>query len=498
MSRQWSLNPLVLFRRRYRSAIDQVEQDLTNGAPGLPQPGSWTKRLTQVILVSLTAGLGWSIFARIDVVIITRGKLDPISQSQAVQSKAGGVVAAVLVQEGDRVKQGQLLLQLDKTEQLNQLQTLLLQQDQLVKEAAVLQIAQQGEPLATLQQSGVNIPPELINRVQTRLLLVAQLTGDPSNLSAEQFQRYELFQKQLGDRLSIGDLQQSGLQTQVAQIENQTAKTDFQFQVEQELLTQLQPLVEQGAISRTDFLRRAIDVNELQSQLNQGELRKQELQVAQLQSAVEGDQVITNLDQNLQQQLAALDAEFDATIQQNQRQLVTIESQIKQSQTTLLGQDLRSPVDGVVFDQEARLPGLVAQPGQPLLKVVPNESLVARVLVANVDISNVRVGMPVDIRVDAYPFAEFGSIQGIISKVGREAVPSGSQGALPQGSQSAGESFFPIEIRLDQQALSKNGEQLVLVPGMTLAANIKVRQRAPISYVSEELTKAIDAMQSVK
>ncbi|MBD3881827.1 HlyD family type I secretion periplasmic adaptor subunit [Phormidium tenue FACHB-886] len=490
MTRRWLLNPVGSFRRRYQTALDQVEQDLTSGAPGLPQPGTWTKRLTQVILISLTAGLGWSIFARIDVVIVTRGKLDPVSQSQAVQSKTSGVVAAVLVQEGDRVKQGQLLLQLDKTEMLNQLEALLLQQDQLVKEIAVLQIAQQGEPITKLQQSGARIPPELFNRVQTRMLLVAQLTGDPSNLSPEQFQRYALFEKQLIDRLSINDLQQSSLQTQVAQIEAQTAKTDFQFQVEQELLSQLQPLLQQGAISRTDFLRRAIDVNELRSQLNQSELQKQELQVSQMQSAVEGDQVIVNLYQNLQQQLAQLDAEFGATIQENQRQLVSVEAQLKQVQNTLKTLDLRSPVDGMIFDLEAKLPGAVAQSGQPLLQVVPDESLVARVQVANADIANIRVGMPVDIRVDAYPFTEFGSVKGIISKVGSEATAPSPQ--------SAGQTFFPIEIRLDQQALSRNNEQFLLVPGMTLAANIKVRQRAPISYVSEELIKAIDSMQSVK
>ena len=490
MSRRWSFSPLGLVKRQYRSAIDQVEQDLTSGAPGLPQPGGWTKRLTQVILVGLTAGLGWSILARVDVVISTRGKLDPVSQSQAIQSKTGGVVVAVLVQEGDHVKQGQLLVQFDKTELLNQLKALLLQQDQLVKETAVLQIAQQGEPIATLQQSKANIPPELINRVQTRLLLVAELTGDPSNLSPEQFQRYQLFEQQLTDRMSISDLQQSGLQTQVAQVEAQTHKTDFQFRVEQELMSQLHPLVEQGAISRTDYLRRAIDVNDLQNQLNQSQLQRQQLQVSRMQTAVEGDQVINNIYQGLQQQLSEMDAKFDDTIQANQRQLVSVNSQLKQSQTSLKSQDLRSPADGLVFGLEAKLPGVVVQPGQPVLQVVPNESLVARVQVANADIGNIRVGMPVDVRVDAYPFTEFGAVKGVISKIGSEAVTPSPQ--------SVGQTFFPIEIRLEQQMLSHGNKRGALVPGMTIGANIKVRQRAPISYVSEELVKAIDGMKAVK
>jgi HlyD family secretion protein len=486
--RHWLFNPVGTMQMRYQKAIEQIEQNLDAGALSLPQPAPWTKRLTQVILIGLTAGIGWSIVARIDVVVDARGKLEPISQSQTIQSEVGGVVTAILVREGEQVKQGQLLMQLDKTALLNQLKSLLQQQEQLVAEVAVLRTARQGQSIEALSQQ-ILIPPELRHRVQTRLLLVAQLTGEPASLTPEQRQRYDLFQQQIADFQSIRQLEGSGSQTQIAELESQLAATEFQFNVEQELLTQLQPLLREGAISRTDFLRRAIGVNSLQSQLNQDRLQKRQLQLSQLQTQVESRQQIAATYQQLQQQLAALDAEFDATIQNSQRQLIQITSQVNQVQIDLEQQDLRAPVDGVVFDLGPKLPGAVAQPGQALLQVVPSESLIARVQVENADIANIRTGMPVDVRIDAYPFTEYGSVAGVVTKIGSEAVATG---------QNTGQTVFPIEVRLDQQFLDRQSEQFTLVPGMSLVANIKVRERAPISYVTEELTRAIDKMQSVR
>ncbi|NJL22625.1 MAG: HlyD family type I secretion periplasmic adaptor subunit, partial [Leptolyngbyaceae cyanobacterium SM1_3_5] len=470
-------------------AIDRVEENLDDSALSLPQPAAWTLRLTQVILVGLTAGAVWSIVARVDVVVDAQGKLEPISQSQAIQSRVGGVVTAVLVREGEQVDQGQLLMQLDKTTQLNQLKALLPQQEQLVAEIAVLRTARRGGSIESVANQ-VRVSPELIHRAQDRMLLVAQLSGNPVGLNAQQRQRYELFQRQIRDRLALNQLAGSSLNTQIAGIDTQINEREYQSQVESELLTRLQPLVSQGAISRTDFLRRTVDVNTLQSQLNQDRLQRRNLQLNQLQTQVEGRQVVASVYQDLQRQLGELDAEFDSTIQSSQRQLIQVNSQLEQVKADLDQQDLRAPADGVVFDLQAKLPGVVAQPGQELLQVVPSESLIARVQVANADIANIRVGMPVDVRVDAFPFTEFGSIDGVVSKVGSEAIATDSQ--------TPGQTVFPVEVRLDQQFLQQQSEQSVLVPGMTLVSNIRVRERAPISYVTEELTKAIDRMRAVR
>ena len=489
MRPRWLLNPFAIFKKQYQVSLKQIEQNINQEAISLPTPAAWTKQLTFIVLVGLSAGITWSALVRIDVVIDAQGKLEPLSQSQAVQSKVGGVVTSIMVREGQQIKQGQLLMQLDKTPLLNQLQALLWQRDQMVKETAVLRMARQGTSIEALQHQ-VTLSPELINRVQARLLLIAQLSGDASALAPPQRRQYELFQQQLQNRLAVNQLQGSNLETQISGVDAQLSKTDFQFKVEQELLTNLRPLMEEGAIPRTVFLQRVVDVNTLQNQLQQDQFQKRQLQLNHLQLQAQERQAVTELYQDLQRQLASLDTEFDSTIEKNQRELVQINSQLNQVQMDLKNQDLRASVDGVIFNLGPKLPGVVAEPGQILLQIVPNESLIARVHVANSDIANLQVGMPVDVRIDAYPFTEFGSVQGAVTKVGREALKVDGTGL--------GQTVFPVEIRLNQQFLERGTKRFNFVPGMSLMANIKVRERAPISYVTEELIKALDAMRSVQ
>lgn len=478
-----------LLQKQYQNRLRQIEQNLEQQATSLPAIAPWTQHLTQVLLLGIAIGAGWSVLARVDVVVNAEGKLEPVSQSQVIQAKSGGTVTAVLVQEGDPVEQGQLLLQLDKTALYNQLQALLMQRKQLVEETAVLRLSRQNQSLATLQEHAPQLSPELVSRIQTRMLLVAKMTGDPSGLDAEQRQRYVLFQQQLRDRQSINQLSNSGLQAQISAIDTQLAQTNFQLGVEQELLTRLQPLLDEGAISRTDYLRRVVDVNALQNQSNQHQLQKRQLEISRVQTDVAASSLETDIQQELQRQLATLDADFDATIKENQRQLIQITAQINQIETDLKNQDLRAPIDGVVFDLGPKLPGVVTQSGQTLLNVVPDEALIVRVNVLNSDIANIRVGMSVDVRVSAYPFTEYGSIPGTVTQIGSEALSLEGQGQ---------QTVFPVEVRLDQQFLERGNQRFSLNPGMSAVALIRVRQRAPISYVTEELIKAFDGMRTVR
>lgn len=489
MSRRWLINPVEAMQARFHTLQHHLEQELEEKATGLPPVIPWAQRLTQVIILGIVGGVGWSIVARIDVVITATGKLEPMSQSQTVQAKSGGVIATVLVREGEAVKQNQLLIQMDKTSLYRQLQELLIQRNRLIKEIAVLRVERQGRSWETLGRPVV-VSPELMNQVQMRRLLIAQLTGDSSRLSAEQRQRLDLYREQLRDRQSIGGLEESTLATRIQEAKVQQEQTAYQLEVEQDLLEKLEVLADEGAISRVSYLQRQVSVSDLQRQLTQNQLQTRQLEIQQLQNRVEERQTLNTTYQELQSQLAELDAKFDATIKENQQQLLAVNSSLNQLQVTLKNHDLRAPVDGIVFDLKPKLPGAVSQPGQALLQIVPQESLTAQIQVANADIANIRAGMPVDLRIDAYPFTEFGAVSGVISKVGSEAIALSPQANQP--------TTFPVEVRLNQQFLDTQGQRLPLTPGMSIAAMIKVRQRAPITYVTEEITKVFDEIQSVQ
>jgi hemolysin D len=480
-------NPRNWLQRHHQRLQTQLDQHLASPSLGLPTPDRWTRHLTQTLLVGVVAGAGWATMARVDVVVNASGSLEPQSQTQVVQSRAGGIVTAISVQEGQTVKRGQLILQLDKTALQNQWRNLLVQRQQLVQEIAVLRMAQQGDDAALDAVDIRGMSPELQADVQRRRLLIAQLSGNPRGLDALQRQRYDLYQQQLRDRQSLSALQVTNIATQIEQTDAQADQTAFQLETEQALVTNLQSLAAEGAIPRVTVLQRQVGLGELRSQLTKASLQKRQLEIGQLQTQVEAEKSFTDTQQDLQQQLAALDNQFATTVKESQRRLVEVNAKLKQVQLDLKQQDLRAPTDGVVFNLGPKLPGIVSQPGQTLLQVVPKESLLARVQVANADIANIRPGMAVDVRMEAYPFTEFGAIRGVVTQVGREALKTEQQGGM-----------FPVEIRLERQFLERQDRRFTLTPGMRVVTLIKVRQRAPISYITEEITKAFDGFKSVQ
>jgi hemolysin D len=456
----------------------------------LPQPAPWAKRMTQVIMLGLLTGLGWSILAQIEVIVNARGQLEPISSAQSVQSRFGGTVSTIMVKDGQRVRAGQLLLQLDKVDLLNQLRNLLSQRQLSMKQVAVLRLARQGRSIDAQIQAALRIPPELFNRVQNRRLLVAQLTQNPNGLSPDQLERYRLFARQVQDLQAVNQLSAGNFQIQETGIKSNLINNNAQLRVEQELVSKLNGLVKQGAISRTDYLRRVVGVNQLQNEVNQSQVQRSQMQLNRVQAQVSGRRSVDQLYGQVQQQLAQLDSQIDNTIEVNQQRIIQIEGQIQQAKANLKAQEVRSPVDGVVVGLRSKIAGAVVRSGEILMQISPNESLVANVQIANADRADLRVGLPVDVRLDAYPFTEFGALKGVITKISNDAVSSS-----PQNPNAP--TVFPVTIAI-KQSLSQGNKKFSLSPGMTLNANIKVRSRAPISLVADQLVKLFDSTRSIR
>ncbi|MGI8500576.1 MAG: HlyD family efflux transporter periplasmic adaptor subunit, partial [Hassallia sp.] len=142
-----------------------------------------------------------------------------------------------------------------------------------------------------------------------------------------------------------------------------------------------------------------------------------------------------------------------------------------------------------VFDLKASNPGFVANSTEPVLKVVPENSLKAEVFLTNKDIGFVRAGMPVDIRIDSFPFSEFGDIKGTLESIGSDALPPTE--IRPYYS-------FPVTVRLNQQALILKDKQLPLQSGMSVSVNIKLRKRTILSIFIDGFTQQIESLKFMR
>ena len=187
--------------------------------------------------------------------------------------------------------------------------------------------------------------------------------------------------------------------------------------------------------------------------------------------------------------LPTIDSRFTKQMVDNQNQLSDINNRLNQARLTLQYQEIKSPVDGKVFDLKAHTPGFVANVSEPLLKIVPAESLLAEVYITNQDIGFVQEGMPVDVRVDSFPFSEFGDIKGTLEWIGSDALEPTEEQPFYR---------FPARVKMEAQALKVNDRVLPLQSGMSISVNIKVRSRTIMSIFTDQFTRQVDRLKGLR
>ena len=240
--------------------------------------------------------------------------------------------------------------------------------------------------------------------------------------------------------------------------------------LQSEILGRYKHLKEVGAFSEVQYLNQSNVVNETRGKL--------------MQARAERLRQIAMLDQ----QIAQLKSE-----------LADLNGRFVESKVTLRYQQLRSPVDGVVFELKPTSSGFTAQSTQTVMKVVPIASLEAKVEVPSSKIGFVQVpqGCPedldvcmnADISIDSFPSSDFGIVKGKVTHIGSDALE-------PDPNEQRRELSFPVTIQLnDQQLKTKSGSALSLQVGMSLAANIKLRK---VSYLQLLLGEFQDKAESLQ
>ena len=217
------------------------------------------------------------------------------------------------------------------------------------------------------------------------------------------------------------------------------------LELQQELLERYRDLAEQGASPEIQLLQQADRVQQVEGQLEK--------------ITVDRDRQLSLLDQQIQ----TLKSELSRLGSDRTSQVVKLRYQ-----------EIRSPVDGIVFDLKPSATGFVARGSEPVMTIVPIDTLEARVAVPSNKIGFIHQGQATDLSVDSYRATDFGVLEGVVRKIGSDALP-------PDPTSGAAGYRFPVDIRLKSQSLVlKDGQQLPLQVGMSLTANIKLRK---VSYL---------------
>ena len=229
---------------------------------------------------------------------------------------------------------------------------------------------------------------------------------------------------------------------------------------EEEIYTNIIPLAQQGAFKRTELLRQRNRVEQLESEVAQARANLQEVQA----------------------QLLKMEQESLREISDLERQLVEVED-------TLSKEILSSPVDGLVFGLVPSSPGYATSAGEILVNVVPGGVLEAKIFITNRDVGFLKKGMKAQVRVDAFPYTQFGSLPGTLKSVGTLPIKPDAQNPQPR---------FPAYIALQRETLRKGRDEFPVSAGQSVQANLILRDKRVISLLTDAVQKALDSLRAIR
>ena len=474
--------------------------------PVILRQSPWTSRFILWAIVSIsTFGIAWSCLAKVEEAVPAQGKLEPQGAVKEVQAPVGGVVSEIKVEEGDEVKAGQELIRFDQTTSQAQDDSLRQILASLEAETAFYRAQMNRVEAVPSRVYDVpdTVPDELFYLTDNRAALVsenlyfrAQL-GESSSaaLSADQLQRLRSAQAEKNSRVAAAELEVQQLDRQLNQVRVQLESNRKNLATNQEILDGIQPLMEEGGVARVQFLRQEQEVQTLQSEVNRLLQEEQRLLLDISQAQEELQNTIAASDDDLYRRIAdndkrisEIDSQLNKLIVENQKQIDEIRSQMSQTAQTLQYQILTAPVDGQVFDLKPTGPGFVANTTEPVLKIVPNDGqLVARVFITNRDIGFVSPDQDVDVRIDSFPYSEFGDVKGKLVKIGSDALPPDEIYQFYR---------FPAEVALNEQQIVINGKPIELQSGMSVSVNIKTRPRRVITFLTDLFVRKVDSVRT--
>jgi len=483
--------------------FDNFEQSVV-----LRQSPVWSRTIMLTLMALACFGIVWACIAKIEQVVPATGQLKPQGTVKDVQAPVNGVVKEVFVKDGQTVNKGDLLLTFETVATVAELNSLIKVRNSLLRENQIYRRLMSssytvGSELEFLRSK---LPTDAVFLLKSRAALVGEnelLRKELRNSTASQGlgvdeqQRLRVSKLELETRANAAQLEVEKIKKQLTQNKVKIADTQSSLAIQQQILDRLKLLAEEGGVSQLQYLNQQQQVQTLQAEVAQLQEEDKRLQYdiekgrQQLTNtvAVSGKNVLEKISEN-KQRIADIDSQFIRIVLENEQRLADINSKISQSQLNLRYQELRAPVSGTVFDMQAKNPGFVANSTQKLLQIVPNEKYIAEVFITNKDIGFVREGMKADVRVDSFPFSEFGDIKGQLISIGSDALPPDETHQFYR---------FPAKISLDKQALEMNSRQLPLQSGMSITANIKVREeRTVMSLFTELFTKQVESLKEVR
>ncbi|WP_271607026.1 HlyD family type I secretion periplasmic adaptor subunit [Bradyrhizobium sp. CCBAU 11434] len=429
------------------------------------------RAIAATIGASLLIAIAWASFGHIDIVATAQGKVVPTDRVKSIQPLDSGVIASINVRDGDRVKQGDVLIAMDQTASMAD-------RDRIRPELqrVRLDVARLSALIAGLDGDlhPVNFapPPEARARevARARAVMTAQ--------AEQQIAKIEALEQQIAQKRAEAD----SVKAAIDKVEAELPLVTEAAEVREKAMN-----IQYG--NRIAYLDAKVRLTELQRELVVQRWRLAEVEAAQRSAVGQRDQARAEYVRGLTTDL----------VEAEQKAAQLTEDLVK-AERRMQDQILRAPIDGTVQQLAVHTVGGVVTPAQPLLVVVPAEATIEiEAMLANRDVGFVRDGDEAEIKVDTFNFTKYGVLRGRVTSLSRDAITRDKATAHGGSSQRSGDAaasapagedlLYAARIALGRTSMLVDGRMTDLEPGMAVTAEIKTGKRRIIEYLLSPLLR---------
>jgi len=399
-----------------------------------------TKVILYFILSFIIFFFVWAYYSNVEELVRTEAKVIPYGQNKTVQNFEGGIVKSILVEEGDLVKKGDVLIKIENKQYSSTYEKNIFEIDELTQRSKRLYA----------EANDIEYKPKTTNEI-------AQKEYDLYLSNKEQMDsKVEVLQQQLNQKRK----EKNEIISNIKYLKNS-------FDLIGQEVSVMEPLVKKGIVSKVEFLKLQREANNIKDQLESTKLTLQRINstIKEFSSRVNDVKIeFKNLAQREYNEVVS-------QINQVSKQNVGLEDQVNRTV-------VKSPITGYIKKIFINTIGGTVQPGMDLVEIVPNEEkLLIEAKVKPEDIAFLRPGLDASIKFTAYDFTIYGSLDGVVEKIS------------PDSTTEEDKTFYTAYIRTNKSFLGTKDKPLSIMPGMRGSADIITGQKNILTYLLKPIIK---------
>lgn len=401
-----------------------------------------------LVLVIMVFGTAWLILAKVDVVVSAQGKVIPSGEIKILKPLESGVVSKIFVKESDRVKKGDILIQIDPT----------------VTDAS----------LSSKQDDLVVIDSDIV--LLEALISESNLSKDELNkLNSSQLNLYNSQRQILASTYESNKAKLNSAKLDIKANESEVNRLSLLLNKEEEAKVRLQKVLD--LIAKKEYEEVSKNIINLKEQKDIALYRLKE-----------SNKKLEEIIEENEKAIKTIKSSWIETSLSKEKEKRELSAQINAILFSNKTQQIKSPVDGFVGKLLIHTEGGVVSPNDNLISIVPSDApLIIKANVLNKDIGFLKLGQEVAIKIDTFSFQKYGLLHGNIIEISKDAIEDEKLGLI-----------YEIKIKPKSLDIKVEGETKRLEIGMSVIAEVKTGKRRVIELFIYPIIKYMDEGLSVR